>query len=895
MSDGLMLFILNKDATGSLAALGDVKTPQQLAMRLQEASEVYVAPALWGEHLSEIRVGQEKLDGIGDSGSGAVQFLTSPSEIDTGLQTLDLVATQHYLDRKLPTSAGLRLVRFDLPVALSPKAVSALSASLRQSSSRASANNPLNLLTGAPAMMCLSVALDEGSTESPMHAYVAMLRNLVHRHKAQLAGARLAPRGTNLTLSQVMDSYRSRVLSLLKEDGKLALATVNMEKEISGVTWGRHIVDKLRGQATDELGKPLRIAFLGQFSTGKSSVINGLLGTPVLPTSDLPLTSTVHRVSHATDGKGRHTVTFKDRETLHRDILDVLAQSGAKKPDFHELESAVERLAWVAQNLTTLRVDRSKARAISEMYRGIASGMSKWNHLLGGQQDWDHQTLSAVMSDPAVSFFIEQIHTQWDLPLLSAGAELWDIPGLGSMTAKHAEIAHRVAKTAHVVIYVMSAQHPFTTFDEERLASLLATPNPKSGLIICANKVDLADDPQACLDEIRRIFVDSLQRDGVETPPIVGMSGYLATVCRASREGHETALPKAMAMKYLKAQKDAPGLAHTDFEALSGIRSIESAIIEAIEKARGREAVAAIKDLIVEVRASVHKEKAAMRAFWRREIRDRKGVVEHWERRRDALQSQHDQTLQRFSADTSSLVHKAMESFRDQIEISRRRHVRIMHLDFSHYQAILGTRMALAYMDGEFEKMFHNAFSEETILLIQRTADSLQASLFEIVEKLEQDADMLEGDIENLVLEINERGQRRVNRSLPRIQSRPFDVQRKMQGSGFLGRLFLRMDMFRQKHLDTVAGHLDEFASSLVEDFVAQAESVMKAHAAEICAAAAKTFSSSVEACSRRLNTFIVQLESIQAERQRWGAALETFELSFAQEMTRLECMEWHE
>ena len=158
MSDGLMLFILNKDATGSLAALGDVKTPQQLAMRLQEASEVYVAPALWGEHLSEIRVGQEKLDGIGDSGSGAVQFLTSPSEIDTGLQTLDLVATQHYLDRKLPTSAGLRLVRFDLPVALSPKAVSALSASLRQSSSRASANNPLNLLTGAPAIGTVTAA-----------------------------------------------------------------------------------------------------------------------------------------------------------------------------------------------------------------------------------------------------------------------------------------------------------------------------------------------------------------------------------------------------------------------------------------------------------------------------------------------------------------------------------------------------------------------------------------------------------------------------------------------------------------------------------------------------------------------------------------------------------------
>src|SRR5690606_22235500 len=50
-----------------------------------------------------------------------------------------------------------------------------------------------------------------------------------------------------------------------------------------------------------DLERPLRVAVIGEFNAGKSSLINALLGEPVAPVGVLPTTATINRLRWAPD------------------------------------------------------------------------------------------------------------------------------------------------------------------------------------------------------------------------------------------------------------------------------------------------------------------------------------------------------------------------------------------------------------------------------------------------------------------------------------------------------------------------------------------------------------------------------------------------------------------
>lgn len=57
-------------------------------------------------------------------------------------------------------------------------------------------------------------------------------------------------------------------------------------------------------------GKPLEVAVLGQFKSGKSSLINHILGFPLLPTGVIPVTSVITRILYGPEEKG--IILFKN-------------------------------------------------------------------------------------------------------------------------------------------------------------------------------------------------------------------------------------------------------------------------------------------------------------------------------------------------------------------------------------------------------------------------------------------------------------------------------------------------------------------------------------------------------------------------------------------------------
>lgn len=92
-------------------------------------------------------------------------------------------------------------------------------------------------------------------------------------------------------------------------------------------------IEKVLKQITSSL---FRVAVIGEFKRGKSSLLNALLGTSVLPTDVLPTTSTLNRIVYS--NKKEITIVYKNGECVDKNISDLL-QYGTKLSDNSEINA----------------------------------------------------------------------------------------------------------------------------------------------------------------------------------------------------------------------------------------------------------------------------------------------------------------------------------------------------------------------------------------------------------------------------------------------------------------------------------------------------------------------------------------------------------------------------
>ena len=66
---------------------------------------------------------------------------------------------------------------------------------------------------------------------------------------------------------------------------------------------GKPCREKLAALAEDVALKTYRVAVVGEFKRGKSSLINALLGTDILPTDVVPMTAALTRIRYSPEKK----------------------------------------------------------------------------------------------------------------------------------------------------------------------------------------------------------------------------------------------------------------------------------------------------------------------------------------------------------------------------------------------------------------------------------------------------------------------------------------------------------------------------------------------------------------------------------------------------------------
>lgn len=163
-----------------------------------------------------------------------------------------------------------------------------------------------------------------------------LVRALIEDPGSRQAAAMLGELSTSQTITSLEQALRASTDALAK-----------IPANIGGLQVGAIDV-QLRAvmAARERLVRPLTIAVMGEFSSGKSSLVNALFRAKVAPTGVLPTTSTINIFRRGDTPRARvhrrdGTVTFLDEEQVSP-FLHTLDETSAAQIRFVEIERAGE-------------------------------------------------------------------------------------------------------------------------------------------------------------------------------------------------------------------------------------------------------------------------------------------------------------------------------------------------------------------------------------------------------------------------------------------------------------------------------------------------------------------------------------------------------------------------
>jgi len=265
------------------------------------------------------------------------------------------------------------------------------------------------------------------------------------------------------------------------------------------------------------------IAVFGAFSAGKSSLINALVDSPLLPVSPNPTTATINRVlPPAPDHPDKSAqITVKSRERIEQEIMRAQDRLGLARTTIGDLPAALARL-----DLTQLPTE---GRPLASYLSGIAAGYPLMADRLGQTLELDYAELGDFVVAEERAAFAERVDVYAASALADAGVILVDTPGADSLHARHADVAFRYLRDADTVLFATYYHHAFTKTDRELLAQM-ASVNDALGadtMLFVVTAADLAQS-QAELAEVRAYVEEQLVRQGLRQPRIHTVSSLLA-------------------------------------------------------------------------------------------------------------------------------------------------------------------------------------------------------------------------------------------------------------------------------------------------------------------------------------------------------------------------------
>jgi GTP-binding protein EngB required for normal cell division len=258
-----------------------------------------------------------------------------------------------------------------------------------------------------------------------------------------------------------------------------------------------------RGQHLRKIASKLQndvfvLAVVGEFSRGKSTLINALLECPeLLPTSIEPNTAAVTVLSYAPEF--RASVTFKDgstRESLNADDVARLAAGQGLNGHMRSGDAA------------------ARFTESSDSWPGYHS-----------ETDLDID----LADRSSASREVASIQVALPAPFLSDGIRLVDTPGIGSVNPEHAEATRQYVDQADAVLFLVNTD-PVIGQSECNFLSFLR--NYVNRFLFVVTKIDRFSPRERAqsLTYTTRVIEETA---GLACPPVYAVSAKLAMLGRA--------------------------------------------------------------------------------------------------------------------------------------------------------------------------------------------------------------------------------------------------------------------------------------------------------------------------------------------------------------------------
>ncbi|MCY0901839.1 MAG: dynamin family protein [Firmicutes bacterium] len=283
------------------------------------------------------------------------------------------------------------------------------------------------------------------------------------------------------------------------------------------------VATSLRERARRIAEAQYTVALFGAFSSGKSTLINALLGAALMPVSPSPATAVICRVMRVTPEHVHNTAVarYKTREDLLSEVRAAADKLGVSVADLGGLARGLEggRPAELASEL----------RPYWTFLECVRDGWERNSSLFGQSVSLEDSAWPDVIATESRAAFVERVDVYFDCALTQAGLILVDTPGADSIHARHTDLAFRYLRDADAVVFVTYFNHAFSRADREFLEQVGRVKEALAydSLHVVINACDLADSERDVRDV--RAYVDSsLHALGVRQPRLYTVSSGLA-------------------------------------------------------------------------------------------------------------------------------------------------------------------------------------------------------------------------------------------------------------------------------------------------------------------------------------------------------------------------------
>ena len=335
------------------------------------------------------------------------------------------------------------------------------------------------------------------------------------------------------------------------------------------------------------------VTMIGQIKSGKTSLVNCMIGSPdLLPTDVNPWTSVVtslHMSPTPVSPETRAKFCFFDENEWDR-----LIAGGGRIGELADRAGADEELAKIKAQVEQMR-EKSKMRL-----------GDRFELLLGQQHDYgyfDHELVEkyVCLGDDFDDSASEQqgrfadITRSADLffhqPALPIRLCIRDTPGVNDTFMMREQITIRSIRDSRICVVVLSAHQALSSTD---LALVRLISNVKSNeVIIFVNRIDELSEPSTQLLQIRESIMDTLSKtDGPKDAEIIFGSAIWA---QGAMLGSFSRVPEASkaALMQLATQSEDTRLQHQTTRSvlweLSGIPALFAAISSRIVEGEGQD------------------------------------------------------------------------------------------------------------------------------------------------------------------------------------------------------------------------------------------------------------------------------------------------------------------